>query len=68
MRWQVGTSLATYVGSTYNVGQVDDGPMVAPSAAKGSGARVITSDELALHNKEDDLWIAVAGKVYDLTK
>jgi cytochrome b involved in lipid metabolism len=42
--------------------------MVAPGAAKGSGARVITSDELALHNKEDDLWIAVAGTVYGLTK
>ena len=42
------------------------GAMVAVDAAQQG--RVITLDELEQHNKEDDLWIAVDGKVYDMTK
>lgn len=30
--------------------------------------RKITLAEVAQHNKADDLWIVVAGKVYDVTK
>jgi len=30
--------------------------------------RVITLDELKLHNKPRDLWISVRGKVYDVSK
>ena len=30
-------------------------------------SKVITSDELKEHNKEDDLWISVYGTVYDVT-
>ena len=40
--------------------------MVAVDAAQQG--RVITLEELEQHNKEDDLWIAVDGKVYDMTK
>ena len=29
---------------------------------------VITEEELKLHDREDDLWIAVNGFVYDVTK
>ena len=30
-------------------------------------AKTISTDELAKHNKEDDLWVAVAGDVYDVS-
>lgn len=30
-------------------------------------AKTITTEELAKHNKEDDLWVAVAGDVYDVS-
>lgn len=33
-----------------------------------SGAKVFTYEELSQHNKEDDLWMAIDGKVYDCTK
>merc|ERR1719498_769936 len=29
---------------------------------------IVTLDELARHNSESDLWMAVEGRVYDLTK
>lgn len=31
------------------------------------GLRMISREELGLHNKKDDLWIALNGNVYDLT-
>jgi cytochrome b involved in lipid metabolism len=39
-------------------------------AAEGdkSNLRKITREELKLHNKEDDIWVLVNGKVYDLSK
>ena len=47
---------------------------IAPSAAPpvegvkpGEQGRVITVEELEKHNSEGDLWIAVEGKVYDMT-
>jgi cytochrome b561 len=52
----IGSSLAEYLVSG------SGGPMVAPAAA-GQQGRVITVDELELHNKPEDLWIAVDGKV-----
>jgi cytochrome b involved in lipid metabolism len=30
--------------------------------------QVYTFDELVLHNKDGDLWLAIDGTVYDLTK
>ena len=33
----------------------------------GDGSKEITLDEVEAHNKPDDLWIAVDGKVYDMT-
>eukprot|EP01063_Lacrimia_lanifica_P027523 TRINITY_DN3875_c0_g2_i1.p1 TRINITY_DN3875_c0_g2~~TRINITY_DN3875_c0_g2_i1.p1 ORF type:complete len:1108 (+),score=473.13 TRINITY_DN3875_c0_g2_i1:112-3435(+) len=36
-------------------------------AAAVPGSRVITKAELEHHNKEGDLWVALHGKVYDLT-
>lgn len=29
---------------------------------------VVTVDDLALHNKADDCWTAINGKIYDITK
>jgi isopentenyl diphosphate isomerase/L-lactate dehydrogenase-like FMN-dependent dehydrogenase/predicted heme/steroid binding protein len=35
---------------------------------QGDAEKEITLDEVEQHNKPDDLWIAVDGKVYDMTK
>ena len=32
------------------------------------GKRKVTASELSRHRSRDDLWIAVRGKVYDVTK
>ena len=40
----------------------------SPSKNGTSGARKIKKPELELHNKENDLWVVIDGKVYDLTK
>lgn len=34
---------------------------------KETGPRVITQEELARHDKPDDCWMAIHGKVYDFT-
>lgn len=31
-------------------------------------SREITAEELAKHNKENDLWVAIHGNVYDASK
>lgn len=36
--------------------------------AKGAGQRYFTPNEIALHNRADDLWVSIFHKVYDLTK
>jgi len=41
---------------------------VPPAAPPPPGARLISRAEMASHDKDDDVWIAVKGKVYDCTK
>ena len=45
-----------------------DGASLPPSLNWHKLARVFTADEVAMHNKEDDCWIVVHGKVYDVTE
>ncbi|KAF5396847.1 Cytochrome b5 type B [Paragonimus heterotremus] len=33
-----------------------------------SSSRLLSLDEVKLHNKSDDLWVVIHNKVYDLTK
>ena len=35
--------------------------------AKPVGKALVRWDELALHDKPDDLWVAIEGKAYDVT-
>eukprot|EP01062_Namystynia_karyoxenos_P029035 TRINITY_DN2188_c0_g1_i1.p1 TRINITY_DN2188_c0_g1~~TRINITY_DN2188_c0_g1_i1.p1 ORF type:complete len:170 (+),score=74.83 TRINITY_DN2188_c0_g1_i1:63-512(+) len=37
-------------------------------AAAAASDRVITREELAKHNKKDDLWLLICGRVYDVTE
>ena len=30
-------------------------------------AKIITTEELEKHNKKDDIWVALHGKVYDIS-
>ena len=47
------------------------GPAGAAGGAAAGGAapaqRVISAEELASHSSEADVWVALYGKVYDLT-
>ena len=42
-------------------------PASASRIPKGKEARVITWEELRKHTSEDDLWVAIDGKAYDLS-
>ncbi|KAJ1975623.1 hypothetical protein H4R34_004265 [Dimargaris verticillata] len=33
-----------------------------------SEIKILSADEIAIHNKKSDLWVIVSGKVYDVTK
>ncbi|XP_055537889.1 cytochrome b5 reductase 4 isoform X2 [Wyeomyia smithii] len=37
-------------------------------AGNGGKARPVSHSELALHNKRDDVWLAIRGKVYNVTR
>eukprot|EP01018_Ginkgo_biloba_P015314 Gb_14705 [translate_table: standard] len=40
---------------------------VIPSEEEHSMSRKISSEELKIHNKPEDLWVSIQGKVYDVT-
>lgn len=45
---------------------------LAPQPVAGAGAErpptVVTQEELAQHNRPDDCWMAIRGKVYDFSR
>ncbi|KAG6812550.1 hypothetical protein H0H92_002319 [Tricholoma furcatifolium] len=44
-------------------------PTPAPAAASGSASsKVFTKEDVAKHNKKDDVWVIVDGQVLDVTK
>lgn len=50
------------------VSQEDAGDNAVPSGDSASQkVRVISMDELSMHNSESSCWIAVSGQVYDVT-
>ncbi|KAH7086667.1 Flavocytochrome c [Auriculariales sp. MPI-PUGE-AT-0066] len=40
----------------------------AAEASSGGGPKTFTMDEVAKHNKKDDIWVVVDGEVLDVTK
>lgn len=40
----------------------------APAVIPVDVDKIYTRDELLIHNKDGDLWLAIDGTVYDLTK
>ncbi len=40
----------------------------APAVIPVDVDKIYTKDELVIHNKDGDLWLAIDGTVYDLTK
>lgn len=40
----------------------------APAVIPVDVDKIYTKEELSIHNKDGDLWIAIDGTVYDLTK
>jgi cytochrome b involved in lipid metabolism len=60
--------------STVTAAAIADAAKLPSSAESKSDAipittdKIYTKDDLLIHNKDGDLWLAIDGTVYDLTK
>lgn len=52
------------------VGCTQQSPAPLPAVEQGSSEQVkeFTLEDVAAHSSEDDCWMAIGGKVYDVTK
>ena len=67
--FSLGAVSAVYFGASGwdSLVNAQEEPLVA-AQDPGAAVKEITLDEVEEHNKPDDLWIAVDGKVYDMTR
>jgi hypothetical protein len=61
----MGLTFRDYVASAASAGGA---PVAAAPTSADGGALEITLEEVEKHSTPDDLWLAVDGQVYDLTK
>ena len=63
----VGSEIARLAGHTINVAADSGGAADPESASDAPPLRAISAQELGQHNSASDCWIALHGKVYDVT-
>lgn len=63
----VGGVLLLIAGSYYGYQILNPKPMPKPTPATPDSVMTYTLDQVAEHNTKDSCWLAIEGKVYDVT-